>query len=343
MSEIIPENLHSPNISDVISKETETRLEEISVCICTYLRPEMLSELIEGLLKQKTYDQFLFSLIIVDNDPAGSAKDVVDNYIANASASGPLIRYYHQPVKGLTYARNMSIENSSGDYIAFIDDDEVPEPEWLYQLYKSLVTHKADAVFGSVIPNFEVTPPEWILKHNFFYWRDVRTGTGMDVGTAVTTNNALVRRDLIKKYNIKFDHDFAFSGGEDQAFFFKLMDYKEDVRFINCENARVHETLPPERCTPEYIRKRFLLEGGSRTFGIHKFSHTKFQVVTKYVKQFLQSSFRLILLSMLMILCYFIKRDLFNTYYYKAYYHIGVLAAIFKYTPYSDRKSIGLL
>lgn len=324
----------------VVSNGTRIDLEHICVCVCTYQRPKMLADLLDGLIEQKTHGQFSYSVIIVDNDPLQSAKEVVHNYISDRNI---LIEYHHKATKGLTYARNKSLQCATGNYIAFIDDDEKPVPDWLYHLYKTLKDYKADAAFGSVLPTFEVPPPEWILNQKFFYWRDVRKGTGVDVGTAVTTNNALVRRDLIVKYNLEFDHDFAFAGGEDQAFFFELMDHKKDAKYISCEKAVVHELITSNRCDPEYIRKRFLLEGSGRAFGIHKFTDTKRKRVILTISQFFSSLTRTFIFSLLLFLFFSFNKDASRKYYYKIFYHIGVLTAILNISPYSDRKSIGLL
>jgi len=130
----------------------------ISVCFCTYKRPLLLSRLLDGLMEQETEGLFSYSIVVVDNDPNQSAKTVVKRFMDLKNID---VSYFFQPEKGLSYARNMSIDHSKGDYIAILDDDELPEKDWLLQLYKCLKKYKADAVFGSVIPDFEVEPPEW--------------------------------------------------------------------------------------------------------------------------------------------------------------------------------------
>lgn len=323
----------------------ETKVDHISICICTYMRPQMLNELIDALLNQKTHNLFSYSIIIVDNDPQQSGKKIVENYIHKKELlqSSVEIIYEHMPVKGITYARNKSLESSTGNYVAFIDDDEVPELNWLYQLYKTLKEYNADAVFGTVYPKFENDPPDWVNKHKFFYWRDVRQDTGLDVGTAFTTNNALVRRDLIIKHNLKFEHDYAFIGGEDQAFFFSLLEHKKDAKFISCNKAVVHESLSSARCNVEYIRKRLLLEGTGRIFSYRINSNSKISLLLMLGNTFIQSIVRITLLYILFFLFFYIDRDSSLKYYYKTFYHIGILSAFFNKSPYSDRKSIGLL
>lgn len=316
----------------------EKDLEHISVCFCTYQRLEMLGNLLEGLMDQETYNKFTYSIIVVDNDPNQSAKEIVYSF---KSKSDLQIDYYHEPRKGLTYARNKSINNSRGDYIAILDDDEVPAWDWLYQLFKTLKEHQADAVFGSVIPNFEVEPPAWIKRRKYFYWRDMRAETGTETNKCVT-NNALVRRDLVLKYDLEFDHDFAFLGGEDQAFFFEFLDHKPDAKFLNCNQAVVYEYIPSDRCDPTYLLKRNLLEGRGRVFGIYKFSETTLQKYYGWTRHFLQSYFKILLISSLLPFLLFFKKDLGAEYYYRNFYHFGIVLALFNFSPFQDRQSIGL-
>ena len=51
--------------------------DHISVCICTYKRPQMLSELLSKLQNQVTSNQFTYSAVIVDNDTNQSAREIV--------------------------------------------------------------------------------------------------------------------------------------------------------------------------------------------------------------------------------------------------------------------------
>lgn len=311
----------------------------ISVCICTYKRPKKLGNLIVGLFNQKPNDRFTYSIIIVDNDPAESAREIVHKYMLNSSLS---IEYHTEPKKGLSYARNKTLACSTGDYIAFIDDDEVPETDWLYQLFKALKKYGADAVFGSVLPEFEENPPKWILNRKYFYWRDVRNQTGTRTKKAVT-NNVLFRRDLVVRYNLRFDHDHDFTGGEDMGFFFMLASFKKDALFIDCKDAIVHEVISPDRCNTEYIKKRHILEAWGSINAIYKYyADTRMKKKALILRRFLHSWIRLMVINVFLPMLLKYNRDLGVEYFHRSYFHHGILLAIFKYTSYKDRKSIGL-
>lgn len=341
--------METQQLPNAVSNEKTKKLEHptskqssppdhISVLICTYRRPKMLAHLLEQLNHQLTHDQFTYSIVVVDNDPEKSANGVAHSFIDQTHID---VQYYHEPSKGLTYARNTSLEHSAGNYIAILDDDEVPEYDWLYQLYHALQKYDADAVFGSVRPRFEVDPPHWITKQNYFYWRDIRTETGAPT-THTATNNVLMRRDLITRYNLRFDHDFAFLGGEDQDFFFRLQNHHPGVKYINCKEAVVNEVLPSYRCDPDYIQKRNVLEGRGRVFSNLKLAESKINKAKTFVQLFIQFFSRFVATGISLPLLYIYDRALAKVYYHKIYYHIGILLALFGLAPYEDRNSIGL-
>lgn len=228
--------------------------DHICVCICTYKRPNYLIRLLKELKKQKTAGLFDYSIVIVDNDSSESAKQSVTSYASQSKIS---INYFIQPEQNIALARNKAVENSSGDFLGFIDDDEYPNENWLLELYKAINKYKVDGVLGPVLPDYEETPPKWVLKGKFFdrpslpsgcvlEWEDTRTG------------NALLKRDLFKKTEQWFDPNHG-SGGEDKDFFKRKM--QDGYTFIWCNEAPVFETVPPVRWKRTFMLKKALLRG----------------------------------------------------------------------------------
>src|SRR4051812_10046 len=100
----------------------------ISLCICTYKRPELLNRLLADLNSQDTGERFSFSIVVVDNDKFKSAEAVVQDF---ASRSSIPITYCVENRQNIALARNRAIEKAKGDFVAFIDDDEFPTGRWL--------------------------------------------------------------------------------------------------------------------------------------------------------------------------------------------------------------------
>ena len=119
-----------------------------SICIATYKRPELLKKLLESLSKQKIPESVEIEVIIVDNDKSESVKEVV---VKAGKELGLYLRYFTQPINNLSLTRNVSVAEAKGEYIFFIDDDEIASAEWISYRYNSLFKYDADAVFGRVV------------------------------------------------------------------------------------------------------------------------------------------------------------------------------------------------
>src|SRR5437016_5200251 len=113
----------------------------ISVCICTYKRPDRLATLLNALLDQHSDGTFTFSVVVVDNDRMRSAEKTVEDLIRYSSIP---ITYRIEPEQNIALARNRAVVNAQGEFVAFLDDDEVPSRSWLSKLYKACHEFRAD-------------------------------------------------------------------------------------------------------------------------------------------------------------------------------------------------------
>lgn len=226
----------------------------LSVCICTYKRPCLLQRLLRELARQETGGAFTFSIVVADNDREESAKDVVSEF--QRSSSIPTT-YCVEVQQNIALTRNRALQNASGDFIAFIDDDEFPAADWLARLMSTCEACEVDGVLGPVRPFFEEEPPKWLRKGRFcerpehktgslLSWRDTRTG------------NVLFRRIIIEGLREPFRRALG-NGGEDQDFFRTMMGAGK--RFVWCNEAIVYEAVPRERWKRSYLLKRALLRG----------------------------------------------------------------------------------
>lgn len=212
----------------------------ITVCVCTYKRPVLLNELLISLTTQTLTD---FDIVVVDNDARGSATATVENFRRN-HAHIPT-NYAIESRQGISYARNRTVAMATGEFIAFIDDDEVADSNWLQDHHDCLISTNADATLGPVLPVFPLGSKQWAVMSRLFdrprYQNasKVRSGDGR-------TGNALVKSKLCKlRKPTCFKEDLAKSGGEDHDFF-KWMESKGGV-FFWTDSAIVRETVPLDR------------------------------------------------------------------------------------------------
>lgn len=230
--------------------------DHISVCICTYKRPDLLARLLRELQNQETDNLFSYSIVVVDNDYKRSAKNTVESFQQKTLIT---IEYYCEPEQNIALARNRAVKNAKGNFIAFIDDDEFPANNWLLNLYKAYNKFKADGVLGPVKPHFDGNPPDWLIRGKFCERKSHNTGTVLHWDDT-RTGNVLLNKTIFDDTDCKFDRRFGRSGGEDIDFFKKSI--KSGWTFIWCNEAPVYETVPPERWNELFYLRKNLRIGG---------------------------------------------------------------------------------
>jgi glycosyltransferase involved in cell wall biosynthesis len=198
-------------------------------------------------------DTVTYSVSIVDNDQSRSAESVVRDF---ASTSAMQVTYDVEPEQSICLARNRSIANSSGEFIAFIDDDEFPDKQWLLKLFEAAKREDVAGVLGPVTSHFDEKPPAWVIGCKFFdrpghptgfviHWAEGRTG------------NVLLKRNTLPPGELPFDPKFHRGGDTD---FFRRMEEHKNI-FIWCDEAVVYEVVPPSRWTRAFMLNRALLRG----------------------------------------------------------------------------------
>lgn len=193
-------------------------------------------------------------MIVVDNDAAQSAKVVVDEF----ATKGMFVTYVCEPIRGLSRVRNRGLEASSAEYLAFIDDDEIANPDWLAGLIAVSRNYNADVVFGPVRSVLPDDAPTWAANHPLFNRPNMETGRPRDSGAS---GNVLLARHVYAEGRHKFDDAFAHSGGEDLDFFHRLALSGHSLRWA--ADAVVHEHVGSERLTPKWLALRSLRGGQS--------------------------------------------------------------------------------
>lgn len=228
----------------------------ISVCICSYQRPLLLKRTLSALQTQKTENLFSYSVVICDNDSDESGKAVANEF---SKAFESAVHYCVESRRSISHARNKALEFANGDLVAFIDDDEFPEKDWLLNLYQTLTRFQVAGVLGPVKPHFDEKPPEWIIKGRFCERPEHPTGFLMP-WSECRTGNVLFKKEILVGLNPIFRPEFG-SGGGDVNFFLRMM--QAGHQFVWCNEAVVHEVVPPSRCKRSFMLKRALLRGSN--------------------------------------------------------------------------------
>lgn len=115
----------------------------------TYNRENLVSRAIESILAQ-THSNFEF--VIVDNGSTDKSGQIADQYAQKDSR----IRVIHRDKGTISAGRNTALDAAQGDYIAFVDDDDWAEPDFLEFLLSLAVDNQADvAICGAADKVFD--------------------------------------------------------------------------------------------------------------------------------------------------------------------------------------------
>jgi len=231
----------------------------VAVCLATRGREVGLARALEGIAKQKLSNRdagVQLRVIVVDNDAAGSAAAVCDRL--RPSFPWPLA-YTIEPRAGVTFARNRALEMAkTDDFIAFVDDDEIPAETWISQLLLVQQQYAADVVFGPALTFFPEPVPKWATEGHFFYGPRKPTGTMCSTGS---TQNVLFSTRLLQDTGFRFDEKFALSGSEDYDFFQRVS--RAGYRLVWADEALVTEWCPRTRAKIGWLLQRHFRYGST--------------------------------------------------------------------------------
>lgn len=285
----------------------------VTVCICTYKRPQLLRRALEAVAQQHTNDSIRFSIVVVDNDASQSGKEVV---LAFAAARAVETIYAVEPEQNIALARNRALANARGDFVAFIDDDEFPCRDWLLLMLKNCEETDVAGVLGPVRPFFDRQPPAWLVRGKFCERPELTTGSLLK-WRQTRTGNVLFRKEILEEVGEPFRRGFS-NGGEDQDFFKRMME--NGHRFIWCNEAVVYEVVPPERWKRRYVLKRALLRGQNERLFLNARSLAK-------------STLAVLLYGALLPFLLFLGQHVFMNYAAKLVGHLGKLISALGIRP----------
>ncbi|HBB34075.1 MAG TPA: glycosyl transferase [Cyanobacteria bacterium UBA8803] len=133
---------------------------DFTVAIRTYNGEKHIPKILERLRSQINTDQISWEVVIVDNNSTDNTAKIIQEHQANWPTSYPL-KYYLEPKQGASFTRKRSIQEAQGYLIGFLDDDNLPESNWVAAAYAFGKSHpKAGAYSGQILPQFETKPPK---------------------------------------------------------------------------------------------------------------------------------------------------------------------------------------
>lgn len=233
----------------------------LTIGIITCNRPDGLTRLLHSLAKLEFPDAApSIEILVVDNDPDGAARTVVEA----VSADIPFpVRYEIEKRRGIPHARNAVVDHADPetDFIAYIDDDETVDPDWLAALLAVQAKTNADVVTGPAIAKLPDDAPDWMAHSGAFDLVRYRTG---EERPFAFTHNVLTRRSVFDALDTMFDTRMNACGGSDTHFYRRVRE--AGFTIVWADDAIAHEWVPPGRTNTAWLLRRALRIGGTDTF-----------------------------------------------------------------------------
>jgi len=147
----------------------------LAICICTHNRADFLRACLDGIARQAGLERA--DVLVVDNNCTDHTTEVVESH----RASIPNLRIVPETEPGLSHARNRGMAEADASFIAYLDDDAIPEPGWLDAMLSAFEDDEADAVGGKVEPYWSGQRPWWISEAFYPLLGGVDYGPGVFV------------------------------------------------------------------------------------------------------------------------------------------------------------------
>ncbi|HBL15035.1 MAG TPA: glycosyl transferase [Cyanobacteria bacterium UBA11162] len=133
---------------------------DFTVAIPTYNGASRLPKVLDKLRCQVDTEQISWEVIVIDNNSTDETAKVVEEYQGNWTQLVPL-NYFLESEQGAAFARLRAVREAKGELVGFLDDDNLPNPDWVAQAYLFAQKYpQAGAFSGQIHGEFEVKPPE---------------------------------------------------------------------------------------------------------------------------------------------------------------------------------------
>ena len=230
----------------------------VSLIIATYNGAKKLPTTLESLTKQ-TLDREIWEVVIVNNNSTDNTAEVVMEF---AKAHPELrVKLVFEPQQGLSFARNRGIDESEGEYIVIIDDDEIACPDLLTEYYEFLDTCPyVVAAGGKITPHYPKRRPLWMsriterpIAGTLNLGKEIRI---FPEGKYFGGGNMCLRRTAINYYG-KFDTNLGrrgskLLGGEEKELYMRYYTSGEDIFYL--PKAEIFHIIDESRLTKTYFK-----------------------------------------------------------------------------------------
>ena len=247
---------------------------DVSIGICTYNGADRVPEVLDHLRDQHDLNGIQWEVIVIDNNSSDATKDVIQEYQDNWIDGVPL-RYVFEQRQGKSFAMEHAMEEARGTWVAFLDDDNLPAPDWVAEGFRFAQEHPDAGAFGGQVHGlFERTPTSSFgLVQSLFAINERKEEVCYTENDSITfgapgaglwirkeawmqgiPDGGLSKRGTISNKRGEVGEDF-----EIQWYL-----YKDDWDIWHNPRMHMHHKIPTSRLNEEYLQGFFKAIGRSR-------------------------------------------------------------------------------
>lgn len=226
-----------------------------TVIICTRDRSASLARTLGSLVDAARRVDQAWELVVVDNGSSDDTAEVIRGFSDRLP-----VRYVHQPIAGLSNARNAGVAASTGRYVVWTDDDVLVDEGWLAAYFAAFAERPGDAVFGGrTEPVLEEPHQPWFKANahrlgSLLAVRDEPSWREVTVSQVPYGLNYAIRGEEQRRHF--YDPELGVApgrrrGGEEVAVIRAIL--AEGGRGSWVWDATVYHLIPAARQTEDYI------------------------------------------------------------------------------------------
>ncbi len=201
---------------------TMNKKSKVSVIIPAYNADRFVKEAVASALAQ-TYKKI--EVIVIDDGSTDNTRAILQPYLETDK-----IKYIHQSNKGLAAARNTGIKNSSGEYIALLDADDIFLPLKIEKQIDYFEKHPECDICYCDLYHFWDDEPEKLFKLNYRYYSGDEVLPNLLKKDFIAPLTMVIRKSVFEKFG-GFDENFRRS--EDLEFLFRVLSAGVKICFLN--------------------------------------------------------------------------------------------------------------
>jgi len=229
-----------------------------SIVVCSFNRETYIADAILSLVNQ-SLSPVLYEVLIIDNNSKDRTAEIALDLIEEHKHRHQ-IYYFKESNQGLCFARNRGILEAKGQFICYMDDDGIADPNFLEVQYDFLQAHpEVIGLGGKIIPRYVHGKPDWIdgileglvskVDHgnqDFQY-----SGKKYPVGCNMT-----YRKDILEQVGM-FDNSIGQVGdnlvrGDETELYERIKKLNQPVYYL--AESRVEHVIEKNRLTRDHIK-----------------------------------------------------------------------------------------